>query len=250
MTNHIDRKILKKPDVILARLRGGYQWAQNNIRSVVILMLAILVVAAIWIISHYFLNKKQAQAFTEFYQAEKIFDKRKTENIQNKKTNLINEMKQEVKDFREAFQPYSRSHAAVLGYLKLGDFFTEQQSYTEAISSYEKALEGDRHLFYRLLIYYNLGYLYELSGQYEKAMEYFQKITAFNKKRILFWTVGQRPNSFWLSSAYFGIGRCQEKLNRFSEAKEMYLRIVDEFPETPFSDKAEALALLLPSKQQ
>lgn len=245
MGDRIERKWLKRPDAVLARLREGYQWTQDNLWSTVVIGGGIFFASAIWVGVDSYENKKQEKALLSFYEAERNFEKKRTESLTKKNENLSIVLKDEISYLDGVSKKYPSSHAAIFSLLKLGDFYINQKIYDQAIPFYERGEPYADHPFYRVLMYYNLGFLYEMTDRCEKAIEYYQKILSFNKKRILFWTLGYRPNVFWLTSAYFGIGRCHEKLNRLTEARDMYFRISDEFSETSFSDKAKALVLLL-----
>ncbi len=246
---HLDRKGLKRPDVVLAELREGYHWVEDHVRSVVIIFAILFGGLALWTVGSHFSNQKEEKALSGFYTAEKNLDKKRVEveskKIKDKNIDTLKELNQEIVQVQSVTQKFPKSQAAFLGFLKLGDIFSEQKHYPEALTQYEKALELSKSKFYKILVLYNLGYMNELLGQSEKAIEWFNHITAYQKQRFLLWTFGYRPNAFWLSSAYFGIGRCYEKQKQPEAAKEAYLRVSDEFPNTPYADQGRAFAELV-----
>jgi len=246
----MQRRILKRPDIILAKLREGFRWAEENIQAIVLMGGGIFVSAALGIAVNTWLGQKQTKASITFYEADKAFNQKVLEYLEKKREgeDLTVVLQTELIGLHEVAKAHPKSEAAFLGYLKLGDIYTAENHYEKAREFYEKALHNTTKPFYRVLAYYNLGYVHELLGDCQRGIDSFQKVAAFNKTRILFWSFGYRPNAFWLSSAYFGIGRCHEKLNQFKEAREAYLRVIDEFSQTPFSDKADAIVLLLDSK--
>lgn len=224
MSDEFSRKLLKRPDVVLASLRYGYQWGQENIKVVLSICLLFLGLIAAGIAIDQWKKSREEVSLSAFYTAES---------------------KPDMKAFEEMSRKYPKSKGALLAYFKLGELNAAEKKWKEAIHAYESALRLSKDRFYKLLAYYNLGYMHEMAGECEKAISYFREITDIKKTRILLWTFGSRPNAFWLSSAYFGIGRCYEKLSRFSEAKETYLRVADEFPDTSYADKARAYARLI-----
>ena len=252
MAEKFTRKFLKRPDAFLATLRGGYRWTEDHLKAVAMIAVGIFFISAIWLYANHRMDKKHRTALAAFYRAEKKFDekfsavtaapKKKAAEAQD----VAGQVSEELDQIKHVPRDFPKSKGALMSLLKVGDFHASQKQYALALSSYDEALKMAQTHFFKILIFYNRGYMYELSEQYPQAVEQFQKITAINKWRFLFWEFGYRPNPFWLTSAYFGIGRCYEKLSRPTEAKETYLRIADEFPNTPFADKAEALALLIP----
>lgn len=232
MSSDFNRKLLKKPDAFLASLRDGYQWIQNNFARVIAILGIFLGIISLGIIFNHFQDKKEEKLLAQFYEIEKKMDpKIKNDEI--------------VKELEIFIQKNPKSNAAFLGYLKLGSLHGEHKNYIQAISNYEKALKLASNHFYKLLILQNLGYFHELSQEYKEAILWYSKITDFKKQRIGLWTVGYRPNVYWISTAYFGIGRCYEKLNQKDNAKDAYLKVSDEFSNTVYADRARAYALLL-----
>ena len=242
---HFDRKELKRPDVVLTELREGYHWVEDHIRSVVILFAVLFGGLALWTVIHTYTSKKEAQALSSFYTAEKKLENKRQELTSKKSIDILKELHPEIVEMETLTQTFPKSKAAFLSYLKLGDLFSEQKRYPDALGYYEKSLKLSNGKFYKILVLYNLGYMNELLGQCDKAIEWFTQITSYQKQRFLLWTFGYRPNVFWLSSAYFGIGRCYEKQKQAEAAKEAYLRVSDEFPNTPYADQGRALAELI-----
>ena len=205
----------------------------------------------IWTVTNLYQDKKEGKALSAFYGAEKNVEKKRGEILKGTKdkkkntSDVLAALPQELFELKAVTQKFPKSQAAFLAYLKLGELYSQEKKYTDALSFYEKALPLAHNKFYKILVTYNLGYLYELSQDYPKAIEWYRKITEYKKQRILLWTVGYRPNAFWIASAYFGLGRSYEKLKKVAEAKEMYLHVADEFPNTTFADKGHAFAQLL-----
>ena len=243
-----DRKELKRPDAVLKSLREGFEWSQGHLTVLVIISIAVFVVAACWIGVSYYRSAKEEKALLSYNEANRKFNQKFQEISKTKKDNTAEELKSELNEINEVSETYPKTQASLMANFQLGDFYLEQKKYPEAQWAYERTLKGGVHPFYRVLIYHSLGYLFEASGQYPKAIEYFEKITTMQKKRILFWVFGYRPNAFWVTSALFGIGRCYEKMSRWGDAKEIYTRIENQFAQTAFADRAQALSSLLSSK--
>jgi len=255
MTKGTGRKYLKRPDVFLERLRGLYAWVEHNLLKVVFGSVIVFIGVAIFISITAYQGHKENKALTAYYLAQKAFDQKRTEletktSKENKKdkkeeVSLEKGLEKEIFELKALTQKFSGSKASLLSYLKLGEFYTEQSQYEAAIPFYQKAYDLKPDRFYTLLSIYNLGYLHEKKGDCPKAMEWFQKMTDMKKQRVLLWTVGYRPNGFWLSNAYFGMARCHAVLNQKDLAKDTYLRVSDEFPNTQYADQAQGYAELL-----
>lgn len=241
MSSEFNRKLLKRPDIFLARLREIYQWAENNLEKVIAIGAVVFVILGGWAAIDYTQDKKEEKLLSSFYGIEKKIDQKRSKNIKP-----LKELESELGEINQIIQKNPKSKAAFFSYLKLGDIHAEQKDYSSAFLFYEKALGLTSNHFYKLLVLYNLGYTAELGGDCTKAIEWFSKITSFKKQRIGLWTTGYRPNVFWISSAHFGIGRCYEKLNQIEQAKDFYLKVSDEFPNTVYADRARAYAFMLP----
>lgn len=244
----LDRKEMKRPDAVLKSLQEGFEWSQLHLNTLLIIAIAVFLAAVCWVGFHSYHAKKEEKATLVVNTAQQKFNQKFEELKKSKKENIIEGLSSELKELHEASDTFPKTQATLLSNLKLGDFYLEQKRFSEAETAYEQVLHSGKHPLYKVLLFHNLGYLFEISGNYSKAIEYFEKITQMQKKRILFWFYGYRPNAFWLSSAYFGMGRCYEKMGKFSEAKEMYGRVENQFAQTLFADKAQGLVSLVSSK--
>ena len=243
MSEKISRKLLKRPDKILRSLWEGFEWAEGHLKVLVFMGGGIFAVAAIVVGFSTFKTHKEHKALGSYYDALKAFEKKQADSKGKA------DPKEELEWLSSVGKTHQSSEAGYLAHMKLGEYYLAQNNFDKAIEAFLKAEKGASNQFYKVLVYYNLGYAYEMKGSFLEAIDSFKKITAFNTNRILFWSFGSRPDTFWLASAYFGIGRAYEKLEKGAEAKEAYFRVVDEFPNTPFADQAQGLALLVDSQK-
>jgi len=243
----MNRKALKRPDRIQAALREWYGWAQENLKTIVIMGVGLFMGTAVWVLTDAHLTKKQNASMGAYYLANKAFDKRLGELKDSKA--LVTDMKAELAALESVSLNHPKSKGSLLSLLKVGDFYIEQKRYSVALSIYEHALREAKRQFFKVLVHYNLGYTNEFLNKCDEAIAQFRKITEFNKTRVLFWSFGERPNKFWLSSAYFGIARCYEKTKKFTEAKQSYMQVVDQFPNTQFADQAQSHVYLIHADQ-
>jgi len=245
MAEHLSRKQLKRPDAVLAGLRRWYTWAEDNLHTIIFIGAGLFVAAGFWVLTDSHFKKKELKSLSAYYLSDKAFEKKRRELKADK--DILSKMSLEVQGLKQVSQDFPKTKASIMSLLKVGDFFVKHQKYAEAVVTYTEALGQAKSQFFKVLLYYNLGYAHEFLNQYDEAIANFRKITEFNKTRVVFWSFGERPSTFWLSSAYFGIGRCFEKSKRSSEAKQSYMQIVDEFPNTQFADQAQALVHLVKS---
>ena len=203
MSSEFSRKELKKPDVVLTRLRSGYEWVDSHMHIVALLAVVIFIGAAIWARVDYFSQVQEEKALSSYYKAEKNLDKKKADlelkkNTDKKPVDILSQLNTEIAELKGATQKYPKSKAALLEELKLGDLYFHEKKYTEAISFYQNAFKMSPNTFYKILCLYNLGYLYELSLDYPKAIEWYSKITAYKKQRILLLSIEFNQYIWWL----------------------------------------------------
>jgi tetratricopeptide (TPR) repeat protein len=96
---------------------------------------------------------------------------------------------------------HGSTHAAFMSQMKLGELYESENKSDLAIQSYTGALKHADTMLFKVIAHYNLGHAYEAQGAtnkeaYQQAIAQYEKITEFNKTRLLFWEFGDRPISF------------------------------------------------------
>jgi tetratricopeptide (TPR) repeat protein len=132
------------------------------------------------------------------------------------------EVKKEFKALADKYRSTGAGKAALLQY---ADLCYLTKNYDDAIAGYEKALDALGDTEFRTMILNGLAYAWEGKGDYEQAAGYFEKIigedTAVSKDQAL-----------------FNLGRMYGKLGKTDKEKEMYARLVAEYPDSLFFDLA------------
>jgi predicted negative regulator of RcsB-dependent stress response len=70
MSEKIRRKELKRPDGVLTALRNAYQWAEENIKTLVVIGGLIFGAAVVWVTINHFQTEAKIKAFAAYLKAE------------------------------------------------------------------------------------------------------------------------------------------------------------------------------------
>lgn len=122
----------------------------------------------------------------------------------------LQEYKNVLEKFNEVLTKFPRTSFGKLSILYKGNIHLQVGEFEEAITAYESFLQKVRkEKLYRSFAMEGLGYSFEGKKDYEKAMSTYQKVVDLGE-------------SFQLANAYFGMGRCYEKMGKNKEAIENY----------------------------
>lgn len=202
----IIKKKLKEPDEFITLTERAYFFITHHSKSIVIGGTIILIL----ILSIFFIQrwekKNEENAYQLFNLAVETYQMISTPYREGS----LQEYKGVLEKFNEVNTKFSKTKFGKLSALYQGNIHLRLGEFEEAINAYENFLQKTgKENFYRTLALESLGYSYEGKREYEKAVNAFQKVI----------DLGER---FQLGNAYWGMGRCYEKLGKNKEALENY----------------------------
>jgi len=131
------------------------------------------------------------------------------------------------KRFKDIVDKYGSTGAGKAALLHYSDLCYTTKNFDEAIKRYSEALDafaGDPE--FKSLILNGLAYSHESNGDNEKAAEYFEMIVS-------------DESSAMVDQALFNLGRIYGQLGDAKLQKEMYNRIVAQYPDSMFFEFAK-----------
>jgi len=202
----IIKKKLKEPDEFITLTERAYFFITHHSKSIAIGGIIILIL----ILSVFFIQrwekKNEENAYQLFNLAVETYQMISTPY----RDGSVQEYKGILEKFNEVDTKFSKTKFGKLSALYKGNIHLRLGEFEEAIKAYETFLQKTgKEKFYRSLAMEGLGYSYEGKREYEKAVNAFQKVI----------DLGER---FQLGNAYWGMGRCFEKLGKNKEAMENY----------------------------
>ncbi len=202
----IIKKKLKEPDEFITLTERTYFFIAHHFKPIVIGGIIILIL----ILSVFFIQrwgkKNEENAYKMFNLAVETYQMVSTPYREGS----LQEYKGVLEKFNEVNTKFSKTKFGKLSNLYKGNIHLRLGEFEEAINAYEDFLQKTgKENFYRSLAMEGLGYSYEGKGEYEKAANAFQKVIDLGE-------------NFQFGSAYFGMGRCYEKLGKNKEAVENY----------------------------
>jgi len=119
-----------------------------------------------------------------------------------------------LEKFDEIITKYPKTSSGKIALLFKGNIYLRLGEFDDAIKAYEAFLQKTREKkLYRSFALDGLGYSYEGKKEYQKAVDAYQRIIGLGE-------------GFQLADAYFGLGRCYEKMGKIKEALEYYRNFV------------------------
>jgi len=129
--------------------------------------------------------------------------------------------------FKDILDKYGSTGAGKAALLHYANLCYQTKAYDEAIKSYTEALDVfENKKEFKTPILSSLAYSYEGKENYEKAAAYFETIVA-------------DPNAVMNDQALFNLGRIYGKQGNTDSEKEMYSRIVAEYPDSMYFEIAK-----------
>jgi tetratricopeptide (TPR) repeat protein len=202
----IIKKKLKEPDEFITLTERAYFFIPHHSKSIVVggIIILILILSVIFI--QRWEKKNEENAYQLFNIAVETYQMISTPY----RDGSPQEYKALLEKFDEVHTKFPKTKFGKLSVLYKGNIHLRLGEFEEAIKAYETFLQKTgKENFYRSLAMEGLGYSYEGKKEYEKALKAFQKVI----------DLGQ---TFQLGNAYWGMGRCYEKLGKINEAVENY----------------------------
>jgi tetratricopeptide (TPR) repeat protein len=202
----IIKKKLKEPDEFITLTERTYFFITRHSKSIAIGGIIVLIL----ILSAFFIQrwgeKNEENAYQLFNLAMETYQMVSTPYREGSPQ----EYKGLLDKFNEVSTKFPKTKFGKLSVLYEGNIHLRLGEFEEAVNSYETFLrKTGKESFYRSMAMEGLGYSYEGRKEYEKAVNAFQKVI----------DLGER---FQLGNAYWGMGRCYEKLGKSKEAIENY----------------------------
>ena len=128
---------------------------------------------------------------------------------------------------------YGGTESGKLGLLYRGKCLSRLKRYGEAIEQYEAFLSLDESSqLYRSLALKSLGFAYENEKEYEKALGCFKELT-------------EMEESFLRGESILAQGRIYEEMGQQKEALDVYRTFLEQYPDSPQSDRIQRKVALI-----
>lgn len=131
-------------------------------------------------------------------------------------------------EFKEIIEQYGSTDAAKAALLKYADLCYQTGDYDTAIEMYQEALDayGKDQAALRALVLNGLAYAYEEKQDYDQALQYFNRVV-------------ERGAGAMKAQALFNLGRIYGKTGESGKQREVYERIVSDYPDSMYFQQAK-----------
>ena len=230
----ITRKEIKQPDEFITTSVRVLTFAQENMRTLMIVGGSVVVVFILTLLMVHRSNSIEKKASILLTEGVAAYD----ETVKAEKaagSDRDERLREIITVFDEVVDQYSETAASVQALQYIGQIRYDLGEYEEAAAAYadassKRGLTGE----VRGLVWQGLGYCREQMGDYQGAVESFQKII---DERI----------GFLVEYAYFDIARNYELGNDLPRAIETYRTILVEVPNSPKTSWVKAKIEMLGS---
>ena len=221
----ISKKILKEPDELVSFSSMAVEYARNNYRTIVpmvVIVVLIALIATAWI---YYSRGREKDASLLFYQAKQFYRSSRTTQAADRP--IDERYRVALEKFENVTKKYSGTASALNSLIYIGDCSYHLGNYDQAIEYYTTFINKSRKDNYlRSFAFEGLGYCYEGKGDYQQALNYF-------KKSIDESTIDTK------ALTYLDVARCYEALNDREHALEFYKKYSDGQGKSIFSELAQ-----------
>ena len=201
------KDLLENPEVIAEKLEGAEHWVEENLKLVIGVLAAVVLVVGGYFGYKYYIGGQDEQAQKEMFQAIRYFEVDSlTIALKGDGNNL---------GFEQIIEDYSGTDAENLANFYAGAISLKQGKYALAILFLEDFKSND--LLVQPRAYSLMGDAYMEQKQYEDAAKFYGKASNAN------------PNKFFTPTYLMKEALAYEKLNRTDKAKEVYQKIIDQY---------------------
>jgi tetratricopeptide (TPR) repeat protein len=219
----ITKKMLKEPDEFISLSQRAFFFIDHHLKQIAIGGSIVLVLGVAIFLFYMWKNKQQDDANRRFALAVGAYQK--TSSLFREAGSADND-KETLEKFDEVAAKFPGTSSGRLALLYVGNIHLKSGDYEKAIKAYESFLEREgKEKMYRAFALEGLGYAYEGKKDFEKALAAYQKVTAMGE-------------GFDRTSAYFSMGRCNEKLGKNKEALENYRTYLKLSPKSQMANAA------------
>jgi len=209
-TKKIIKKKLKKPDEFITLTERTFLFITHYSRSIAVGG-GIVVIFLLLIFSFQKWEKKNEEnAYQMFHLAVETYGMVSSPY----RDGSPQEYRAVLEKFDEVITKYPKTSSGKIAALFKGNIYLRLGEFDDAVKAYEAFLRktGEEKL-YRSFALDGLGYSYEGKKEYEKAVDAYQRLVGLGE-------------GFQSADAYFGLGRCYEKMRKAKEALENYRNFI------------------------
>ncbi|MBI5585082.1 MAG: tetratricopeptide repeat protein [Deltaproteobacteria bacterium] len=200
------KELLKKPDEFITTSNRIYAWISQNLQSVILVGVAvILVVAALWGYLAY-RSYREAQSQQKYFAAVGL-----------------KESEQQITKLKAVTGDFPGTSGSAKAWVSLGHLYFEKKDYPQAIQAYQTALNNGRFpQDFQTLIRENLAYALEEKGDLKGAAALFTQILN-----------GTDP--LLKENAHLNLARVYQKMNQTKEAKTTLQNFLKAYPNSNYA---------------
>ena len=201
------KDLLENPEVIAEKLEGAEHWVEENLKLVIGVLGAIVLVVGGYFGYQYYIGAQDEQAQKEMFQAVRYFEMDSLNIALKGDGNNLG--------FEQIIEDYTGTDAANLANFYAGAISLKQGKYALAILYLEDFKSND--LLVQPRAYSLMGDAYMEQKQYEEATKFYGKASSTS------------PNKFFTPTYLMKEALAYEKLNQPDKAKEVYQKIIDQY---------------------
>lgn len=234
MSQRLSRKEIKR-DGFMESMGDALEWVQENIRTLIGIVAAVIVVAILIVLYLGYAERRNARADESFAQALEIYQSPVDPIAANPddpdsptfaSPSARSERAKEM--FQATVDEFGRSDAALIASSYLGQIAADQGDLDQARSHWEGFLAKGADHALAIEVQVNLMALDRSSGQGNDLVTRLRAMLSGPD-------AGLPPDLLW-----YQLALTLEKLDRQEEANEAFQRIIDEYPRSAFAPAARA----------
>ena len=221
------RKDELRRDRFLEIVSRSVVWIRGHGKHLAISVLALLVLGAAAGGLLVFRARIDKEARTLLAQADDLFRKAISTPISRSDPKAMERIERPIKTYQEVIERFPRSRSAVEAAIRLGNIYYQLERYDKALSMFEDYLNRYPKGRFRFLAGLGVGYSYEEKGELEKASHAYAAALETTSTDPL------------LPEAYVALARVQASLGRVEDARQVSLKVVEQWPNTGWAEVAK-----------
>ena len=209
-TKKIIKKKLKKPDEFITLTERTFLFITHHSRSIAVGAGIVLILLLCIFSFKKWEKKNEENAYQMFHLAVETYEMVSSPY----RDGSPQEYRAVLEKFDEVITKYPRTSSGKIAMLFKGNIYLRLGEFDDAIKAYEAFLQKTgKEKLYRSFALDGLGYSYGGKKEYEKAVDAYQRLVGLGE-------------GFQSADAYFGLGRCYEKMRKSKEALENYRNFI------------------------
>jgi predicted negative regulator of RcsB-dependent stress response len=220
-----NKELLENPEVIKEKLEGIEHWAERNPKILIGVAAALILAVGGYFGWKYYIDKQEAQAQKEMFQAVHYFEADSLNLAFNGDGNNLG--------FKQIIEDYGMTPAGNLANFYAGAICLKQAKYPLAIYYLEDFKAND--LLIQPRAYSLIGDAYMEQKDFENAATWYDKAAAY------------KPTKEFTPDYLMKAALAYEKLNKNDKAKEIYQKVIDTYWESSAVQNAKKFKARLES---